>query len=67
MKRLDQVREEHEIKRMYGQSLEKIVLKDGRILQGVVAAQEGDRLMLHTTSGVVVVRRQDVQEILYEN
>ncbi|MCB1139561.1 MAG: FecR domain-containing protein [Leptospiraceae bacterium] len=67
MKRLDQVREEHEIKRMYGQSLEKIILKDGRILQGVVAAQEGDRLMLHTTTGVVVVRRQDVQEILYEN
>ena len=52
---------------MYGQSLEKIILKDGRILQGVVASQQGDRLMLHTTSGVVVVRRQDVQEIVYEN
>ncbi|MCB1304368.1 MAG: FecR domain-containing protein [Leptospiraceae bacterium] len=67
MKRLDQVRSEEAIKQMYGQSLEKILLKDGRILQGVVASQQGDRLMLHTTSGVVVVRRQDVQEILYEN
>ena len=67
MKRLDQVREEKEISQMYGQSLEKIILKDGRILQGVVAAQEGDRLMLHTTSGVVVVRRSNVQEIVYEN
>ncbi|MBU43470.1 MAG: hypothetical protein CMN76_09645 [Spirochaetaceae bacterium] len=67
MKRLDQVRGEKEISEMYGQSLEKIILKDGRILQGVVASQQGDRLMLHTTSGVVVVRRQDVQEIVYEN
>lgn len=67
MKRLDKVREETQIKEMYGQSLEKIILKDGRILQGVVASQQGDRLLLHTTTGVVVVRRQDIQEILYEN
>lgn len=67
MKRLDKVREEKQISEMYGQSLEKIILKDGRILQGVVAAQQGDRLMLHTTSGVVVVRRDNVQEIVYEN
>lgn len=55
-----------EIEKIYNRPLETLVLSDGTILKGVVASQAGNRLILHTTRGIVIVPVENLQEIQYQ-
>lgn len=55
-----------EIEKIYSRPLETLVLSDGTILKGVVASQAGNRLILHTTRGIVIVPVENLQEIQYQ-
>jgi len=46
--------------------VEKIHLVDGRILEGVIASQVGNKIILHTTTGIFIVNIDDVKEITFE-
>lgn len=65
--KLSELKEEKDFEQVYRKPPEVIILRDGRELRGVVASQAGNRLILHTTSGIVAVMREDVIEIRYEN
>lgn len=55
-----------EIEKIYNRPLETLVLSDGTVLKGVVASQAGDKLILHTTKGIVIVPVENLQEIQYQ-
>ena len=60
---LEEVKTEADIERIYQRDLETIILKDGRNLRGIVASQLGNRLIIQTASGQLVIPLEQVKEI----
>jgi len=56
----------NDIEKVYNKRVEKIHLVDGRILEGVIASQIGNKIILHTTTGVFIVNLEDIKEITFE-
>lgn len=56
----------NDIEKVYNKRVEKIHLVDGRILEGVIASQVGNKIILHTTTGIFIVNLEDIKEITFE-
>ncbi len=56
----------NDIEKVYNKRVEKIHLVDGRILEGVIASQIGNKIILHSTTGVFIVNLEDIKEITFE-
>ncbi|MFN3603252.1 MAG: FecR domain-containing protein [Leptonema sp. (in: bacteria)] len=67
IKKMPLTKNKKEIEQVYNKRVEIIKLKDGRILQGIIASQIEDKIILHTTEGILVVNTEDIKEIVYEN
>lgn len=62
---IEVVTDEKEIERIYNRGVEQIILRDGRVFTGVVAAQDGNRLIIHSTGGIHTVNSREVREIRF--
>lgn len=60
---LAKIKSEADIERIYQRGLETIILKDGRTYRGIVASQYGDRLIIQTGAGQLVIPLEQVKEI----
>lgn len=66
VKKIPSTKNEKEIEEVYNKRLEIILLKDGRRMQGIIASQIGNKLILHTTEGIFVVNTEDIKEIIFK-
>ncbi len=62
---LNPLKNPEEFRKIYGRDPEIIVLKNGRVLKGVVASQSGEKLVVHSTEGAHILNAGDIQEIRY--
>lgn len=65
IKKIPNVVNKNDIEKVYNKRLEIISLKDGRKLQGVIAAQVEEKIILHTTEGIILINISDINEITY--
>ncbi len=65
IKKIPNVVNKNDIEKVYNRRLEIISLKDGRKLQGVVAAQIDEKIILHTTEGIIIININDINYITY--
>lgn len=66
LQRIPGTNERRTLEEYYNQRIEKLVLKDGRILEGIIVSQNETFAILHTTEGVLVMPLTEIKEILYE-
>ncbi len=66
IKKIPQTQNKEEIEQVYNKRIEIIHLKDGRTLEGVIASQIEQNLILHTTQGIIVVKIDEIKEIIYK-
>lgn len=66
VKKIPSTKNEKEIEQVYNKRLEIILLKDGRKMEGIIASQIGNKLILHTTEGIFVVNTDDIKEIIFK-
>ncbi len=57
---------EDEIKTFYNKGFEKIVLKNGQTIRGAVIAQNGNVLVIHSSTGVKRVNKSQISQQLFE-
>ncbi len=67
IKKIPNTNNKKDIEKVYNKRVEIIKLKDGRILEGVIASQLNNQVILHTTKGIFVININEIKEILYQN
>ncbi len=67
IKKIPNTNNKKDIEKVYNKRVEIIRLKDGRILEGVIASQLNNQVILHTTKGIFVININEIKEILYQN
>jgi hypothetical protein len=65
VKKIPTTMNKKEIEKVYNRRIEKIYLHNGRILEGVIASQINNYVILHTTEGILVLKISDIKEITY--
>lgn len=67
IKKIPFTRNKNEIEQVYNKRVEIIKLRDGRILEGIIASQQKNNVILHTTEGIILVKLEDIKEIIFIN